>query len=353
MQQVLFILILLSLLSCSQTNKHYDPDTNNERMNKVLDEHRTTIGEKSSIPKARNSDTHAVDHILFNSNHHGTNHEIYRMNADGSDLKQLTNDPRYDASWPRISPDRKRILFQRSPSGGKGGSDYKNMSLWMMNVDGSHPIELRPADKNGWAMQGHTEWHPNSRQLVLFGGPKRMNPQIYLADSKGNNFKAVTARSGQNLDPSFSPNGRYITFVGCPSFICFASNYEIYLIDSAGNKEAVRLTNDDLRDHDPYFSPDGKYIAWLTQSSSKGIAGSWGIRIARVGGNEETRWLIDDGNINSYPAFSPDGQFIYFHRLVYGGSQKGFHLYRIRTDGSGLKGVTTHLPGTQEYPNIF
>ena len=275
------------------------------------------------------------------------------MNVDGSGLTQLTKDPRYDSSWPRISPDRKQILFQRTPAGGKGGSDYKRMSLWLMNVDGRNVVRLRAAKKDGWAMQGHTEWHPNGQQLVLFGGPKRVNPQIYLSDKNGKNMKAVTDRSGQNLDPSFSPGGKQIAFVGCPIFICFASNYEIYIIATTGGEKPVRLTNDSLRDHDPYFSPDGNYIAWLTQSSSRGIAGTWGIRIARIGGKKGAKWVINDGNINSYPAFSSSSKFIYFHRLVYGGTTKGFHLYRIGIDGKGLKAITSHLSGNQEYPNVY
>ncbi len=308
------------------------------------------IGNASSPPLPLGS-------ILFNSNHEGDNHEIFRMDLATRQLQKLTNDPKYDASWPRMSPDRTQILFQRTPKGG-GGSDYKRMSLWMMNANGSNVRLLRDQKQDGWAMQGHTEWSRSGQSIALFGGPKGMNPQLYVADVNAKQLKQITHRSGQNLDPSWAPDDEWIAFVGCPSAICFAHNYEIFLIRTNGSGEAVRLTNDDLRDHDPYFSPDGKHIAWLTKtlntaSANSSPLGSWGIRIATVGGSGTIRTVIDDGNINSYPAWSPDAQWIYFHRLVYGAELKGFHIYRIRPDGTGLEGMTTHLPGTQEYPNLY
>ena len=52
--------------------------------------------------------------LLFNSDHEGGNHEIYRMDLATQKLQKLTNDPTYDASWARMSPDRTRILFQRT-----------------------------------------------------------------------------------------------------------------------------------------------------------------------------------------------------------------------------------------------
>jgi hypothetical protein len=58
------------------------------------------------------------------------------MHSDGSPLRQLTTDARFDASWPRVSPDRQHILFQRTPVG-TGGSNYREMSLWMMRADGA------------------------------------------------------------------------------------------------------------------------------------------------------------------------------------------------------------------------
>ena len=48
--------------------------------------------------------------VVFDSNHSG-NHEICVMNPDGSAVKDLPHDARYDSWWARLSPDRRHVLF--------------------------------------------------------------------------------------------------------------------------------------------------------------------------------------------------------------------------------------------------
>lgn len=68
------------------------------------------------------------------------NTEIWIMNSDGSDQKQLTNDKR-TKSGVGVSPDGKYIVF---------GSDYDGVHLWRINVDGSTLLQLTNGnyDKN-------------------------------------------------------------------------------------------------------------------------------------------------------------------------------------------------------------
>lgn len=293
--------------------------------------------------------------VVFNSNRTG-NHEIRVMNPDGSGVRALTNDERFDSWWPRVSPDRRHVLFYRNPNSPRK-EDYSKTSLWVMAADGSGVTELRPAGKDGWAMQGHAEWSPDGTELVMFGGPRRANPQIYITPDTGQNPRPVTDRPGQNLDPSWSPDGKQIVFVGCPSAICFPSSYEIYTIPATGGQPAVRRTFDQLRDHDPYFAPDGRSVAWLTQTAGPLAvppAGSWGIRVAGADQPDWSkegsfRWVINDGNINSYPAWSPDGKRMTFHRLVLG-QGKGFGLATIAPDGTGLKELPKATGEVCEYP---
>jgi Tol biopolymer transport system component len=285
--------------------------------------------------------------VFFDSDRSG-NFELYRMTTEGTDVTPLTDDPHYDSWWPRLSPDRTRIAFHRSPKG-VHDTDFKKVSLWMVNIDGSHLVQLRPPGLDGWAQQGHVEWFPGGRSLVLFGGSKT-NPQIYVTDATGRSPRRLTHRGGTNIDPSVSPDGKTVAFVGCPGSICTPGRYEIYTIGVDGNAKVTRLTRDGLRDHDPYYSPDGTRIAWLTQTSTKGLhpGGSWNIRIANADGTGLRR-LTDDHNINSKPDWSADGSVIYFHRLDVRNA-KVFSIFAIEADGSGLREVTPHQPGVNEFP---
>lgn len=288
----------------------------------------------------------AASMLVFDSDRTG-NHEIYLMRNDGGATAQLTSDSSYENWWPRISPDRRRILFYRAPRG--LSERYDLASLWIINADGSGLTRLRAAGTDGWALQGHGEWSPDGSSIAMFGG-SATSPQIYITDSLGRNPRQITARAGVNTDVSWSPDGRTILFNGCPSTPCAPKDYEIYSMPSAGGAE-TRLTHDGLADYDPYFSPDGTKIAWLTNSdpTAWGGVGAWGISLANADGSNAI-WLIDDGNINSKPAWSLDGQSIYFHRmqpLV----DTHWGVYRMAADGTGLTFLTPSAPGNNEFPS--
>jgi len=220
----------------------------------------------------------AADRFAFDSDRTGS-FEVFTAGTDGGSPVQLTSDPVYDSWSPRVSPDRRTILFYRAPAG-KHDLDQSIVSLWAIAADGSGPVELRPAGLDGWVLQGHAEWAPDARTLVMFGG-SRINPQIQITDALGQGPHAITDRGGTNLDPSFSPDGTQVVFVGCAQSICREPDYEIYRIPVAGG-EATRLTDDSLRDQDPYFSPDGTRLAW--RASGCGTCGSGTRRAATPSG---------------------------------------------------------------------
>lgn len=281
--------------------------------------------------------------LAFDSDRSG-NFELYTMPHAGGEAKRLTDDPAYDSWSPRISPDRRTILFHRAP---KGVHDlaHTKVSIWAVAADGSGLSELRPAGLDGWSLQGHAEWAPDGNELVLFGG-SRINPQIWTTDAVGQNPRKVTDRPGTNLDPAFSPDGKSIVFVGCAQAICTESGYEIYRVARDGTGE-TRLTDDDLRDHDPVVSPDGKTIAWLTAFGGPG-AGVWDIRVAAADGSGARRLVGDDG-ITSRPEWMADGMSVLTHRIEPG--RDAFSLYRISIDGSSIVEITRGQPGVNEYPS--
>ena len=311
-------------------------------------------GGGSSAPEQPSSPTLARDEWLFDSTRASTNHEIFLMKADGSGIRRLTNDALYENWWPRVSPDRKRVLFYRAPAG--LSEHYELASLWVMNADGSGLTQLRAQGSDGWVVQGHGEWSPDGKSIAMFGG-SGANPQIFVANAQGTALQQRTNRPGVNTDVSWSPDGQWLLFNGCPGLPCTAPDYELYIMPSAGGT-ATRLTTNSVADYDPYFSPDGRSIAWLSTVDTNGWGGLgfWSIGMASISNGatgwvtSNQRWLINDGQINSKAAWSLDGQQIFFHRIA-PLEETLWGLFRINPDGTGLTRLTSTRTGNNEHPS--
>jgi len=297
----------------------------------------------------------AANQLVFDSTRLSANREIYVMRTDGTGITRLTNNAAYEHWWPRISPDRKKILFYRRPAGVQA-DDYAQASLWVMNADGTGVTQLIAQGANGWSQQGHAEWSPDGTKLAMFGS-FGATLQIFVTTATGSSPVRYTNQPGINTDASWSPDGSKLLFNGCPSLpasCTTAADYEIFVMSaSAPLSTPTRLTTDGLADYDPYFSPDGSTIAWLTTTDPAANAGigAWGIRLADFNGSNiaNVRTLIDDGQINSKPAWSLDGNTLYFHRMDLGQEAK-FGVFSIGKTGTGLMRLTTTGTGTNEFP---
>ena len=131
--------------------------------------------------------------------------DIYIMDADGSNVKRITEEEGYDGG-PFFSPDGKRICWR------KFKTDNTSAEIWTMNIDGS--------DK-----------------------------------------RCLTAIAETSFAPYYHPSGDYILFM---SNIEGYSNFEIYLIPINRRAEPVRVTFTDAFDGFPTFSPDGKTFSWTS-----------------------------------------------------------------------------------------
>ncbi len=87
------------------------------------------------------------------------------MNADGSNKKQLTDDPRHEceAVW---SPDEKRIAYIISDKWSAPGPCEGNSEIWVMNVDGSSN-ELLISIPLDYCLITDIKWSPDASKIVF------------------------------------------------------------------------------------------------------------------------------------------------------------------------------------------
>ena len=101
--------------------------------------------------------------------------EIYLMNADGTDVRRLTEEPGYDGG-PFFSPDGQRICWRRfTPDGAIA-------EVWTMNVDGSDQRQLTRLGAMSWA----PFYHPSGEYLIFTTNRHGFaNFELYLIDVEG------------------------------------------------------------------------------------------------------------------------------------------------------------------------
>lgn len=137
--------------------------------------------------------------------------DLYIMNADGSNVRRLTDVAGYDGG-PFFSPDGTRVCWRR------------------FSEDGA-------------------------------------TAEIYTMKTDGTDVKRLTEIGAMSWAPYFHPSGDYLIFTTNKHGF---ANFELYLVRADGRGEPVRVTDTDGFDGLPVFLPGGKQLSWTsTRTASK------------------------------------------------------------------------------------
>jgi Tol biopolymer transport system component len=118
----------------------------------------------------------------------------------------------------------------------------------------------------------------------------------------------LTSYPGQEVEPSFSPDGKQVAFSWNGQK---EDNYDIY-VKQIGRDAPIRLTTDPAKDFSPAWSPDGRTIAFgrLLTATSSGL-----FLIPATGGPErKLAEIVAPAAFRArpYAAWSPDGRWLAF-----------------------------------------
>ena len=182
--------------------------------------------------------------IFFTSNRDG-NREIYSMNTEGSAQTNLTNDPASDGfSGATASPDGSKVVFVSDRLGG-------NLNLFSMNPDGSGVTRLTAT----LAADIAPDFSPDGAKIVFAstrdGGTLDSGKKIFTmnADGTGQTQVTDTGNGVDNQTPVFSPDGTKIAFSSTRD-----GGYQIYTMNVDGS-DVTRRTNVPASDFDPGWQP--------------------------------------------------------------------------------------------------
>ncbi len=255
--------------------------------------------------------------IAFVSNREdGQTLQIWTMNPDGSDPRQVTFGPG-DKTEPRWSPDGLRMLYVAPGGKDSFGNDF-GLDLWSINADGTGVTDVTAApgdDTNpAWSPDGKFVAFTGTRvagmRQVLVMGIACSSPPGGCSGDKPVNYSLTPNFNPVEYSPAWSPDGKRIAVAasinGAPGKIFFhpanlPAGGTPAPTPSAFDRSDTIVGVDHLR-----WSPDGQYLlfTWVQPKSNE---------VYLVDVTNPTRWIkLTNTSGNKEPAFSPDGQYIVF-----------------------------------------
>jgi len=201
--------------------------------------------------------------------------DIFSAHRDGSNVRQLTTAPGYDAE-ASFSPDGKLIVFcslrDAYPTNKLAAADLKHFEtdpswfgeIYLMNADGSDVRRLTHTP----GYDGGPFFSPDGKRILWRRfSEKGDTADIFTMNLDGSDVRRLTDFRAMSWAPYFHPTSRYVIFTA--NKLGFA-NFELFLVDAEGTREPVRVTFTDGFDGLPVFSPDGTKLAWTSGRTPEG-----------------------------------------------------------------------------------
>jgi Tol biopolymer transport system component len=200
---------------------------------------------------------------------------LYVMNADGSNLRRLTDPAMLVYSPPSWSPDGMRIVFNGSITLERGG-------IFVVHADGSGLAYL----SSGFV----PSWSPD-RTRIAFVFWDNVGPHLASMTDDGSDVTILADVFSSLNPPSWSPDGRQVAFFHAPH-----GYNQIHIINSDGTGLAAVTDSGGSRDDIlPKWSPDGSRIIF----TARHVDGNSDVWVVRPDGTGLT-------NVSNHP--DPDVQ---------------------------------------------
>lgn len=203
--------------------------------------------------------------IFFTSNRGGSS-QIWAMNADGSNARQITRFAA-EAGGILLSPDGKKIVFLSNVYPDCGADDACNQR----KIDEESKSKVKARIYTSLLFRHWNQWQGTRRQHLM------------VVDSDGSNLKELTpgprdvppfSLGGQD-DYAISPDSNEVAFaMNVDPDPATSTNSDIYVVPIGGG-EVKKITTGPGADNTPLYSPDGKFLAFRSQARAGYESDRW------------------------------------------------------------------------------
>lgn len=235
--------------------------------------------------------------------------EIFSVNPDGTDLRQLTSNAFWDTD-PSWSPDAGKVAF----SSNRDGDD----DIWVIDATEGDPIN-RTNLGDGRDVQ--PEWSRDGNKIVFV-----RNGYIHSVPAGG----GTIIQLARGTAPAWSPVEAKIAFV---------RGGDIWTMKGDGSGAALLVPDGDA--DAPDWSPDGSRIAFESTNTAEGDSR---IKVFDLGTGVVT--ALPGAGDDFHPSWSPDGQ-----RLVFSNITLEAQLVIAAADGSDRQPLLAELDGYEVLPS--
>jgi TolB protein len=267
--------------------------------------------------------------IAFVGKTNSRSSKIFIADFDGKNVFAISKNDSINIS-PAWSPDGTKLTYTTFKTGTPEIVEY--------NLITGKTIELT----KGFGNSSGSTWSPDGEKIAFSSSMQNSKTHIYIMNSYGNHIQPFIFNSEIEVEPSFSPDGK---------FIAFTSNRfgkPMIFLRNLKTNEDTRLTYAGWYNASASWSPESSVIAFASYDRK---IDRWDLFKIDVDGSHIQRLTLSQGD-NEKPTWSPDGRFILFQSSRSSRGENTIHvpskLYVMSKDGYFQREVPTIVPNVRQ-----
>ena len=207
------------------------------------------------------------------------NAEIYVVDADGSDLLQITNNDDADLN-PAWGPDSAALYFDSDRTGGLRQIIKVNINdlrsvTYVTDSSQWENYEPSVSPDGTWVAHATSEYGVPEEFLLV---------QIYKTHISTGSIAPLTQTTGKNRNPEFSPDGTQIAFSS--NRVSGTAEFDIWVMDAAGDNETAVTTSTYGEGSPRWVTHDGRgapRLMYVTDTATS----DWDLKTIDVAGTND------------------------------------------------------------------